>query len=117
MPFMTRRDLRDGETLVRKGEFADKMFYLAEGQLKIQELGKIVGPGSVIGEIGVFAKDHFRTATVICLSRCTIYEITENKTRELYFQNPGFGYAVLQLIIARLMENQEHVANNTLASS
>ena len=55
IPFMTRRDLREGEVLVRKGELADKMFYLADGQMKVEDIGKIVGPGSVIGEIGVFA--------------------------------------------------------------
>jgi hypothetical protein len=35
-----------------------------------------------------------------------VYELTERKTKELYFQNPAFGYAVMQLIIGRLLENQ-----------
>lgn len=106
MPFMTRRRLQANAVLVRKGDVADRMYYLAEGQLRVEEIGKVVGAGSVIGEIGVFAPDHFRTATVVCMTQCTVYEISENKTKELYFQNPGFGYAVLQLIIARLLENQ-----------
>jgi len=106
MPFMTRRHLRPGDVLLRKGELADKMYYLTEGELKIADIDKVVLPGNVIGEIGVFAPDHFRTATVVCLTPCTVYELSENKAKELYFQNPGFGYAVLQLIIARLLENQ-----------
>lgn len=109
MPFMTRRNLQANDVVVRKGDVADRMYYLAEGQLKVEDIGKVVDAGSVIGEIGVFAPDHVRTATVVCITPCTVYEISENKTKELYFQNPGFGYAVLQLIIARLLENQGQI--------
>jgi CRP-like cAMP-binding protein len=61
----------------------------------------------VIGEIGVFSPDRRRTATVVvCSTDCVAYELTERKTKELYFQNPAFGYAVMQLIVGRLLENQ-----------
>lgn len=77
------------------------------------ELGKTLGPGAVIGEIGVFAPDHRRTATVVaCSTDCVVYELTERKTRELYFQNPAFGYAVMQLIIRRLLENRRGPATS-----
>jgi CRP-like cAMP-binding protein len=62
---------------------------------------------AVIGEIGVFAPDHKRTATVTCRTNCVVYKLTERRTKELYFQNPAFGYGVLQLIIKRLLENQQ----------
>lgn len=39
-PFMTRRDLPARTTLITKGEWADKLYYLMEGQLEIVELGK-----------------------------------------------------------------------------
>jgi hypothetical protein len=45
-----------------------------------------------------------------------IYEITEGKAKELYFQDPSFGYAVLQLIITRLTENQMRLAQVKQAS-
>jgi CRP/FNR family transcriptional regulator, cyclic AMP receptor protein len=106
-PFMTMRRLRSGETLVNKGELADKLFYLQEGMIQIIELGKTLGPGSVVGEIGVFAPNHRRTATVRCQTDCVIYELAERKAMELYFQNPSFGYAVLQLIISRLLEQHQ----------
>jgi CRP/FNR family cyclic AMP-dependent transcriptional regulator len=106
-PFMTKRYLRSGATLVNKGDLADKLFYLQEGTIQIVGLNKTLGPGSVIGEIGVFAPDHRRTATVTCETDCIIYELAERKAMEFYFQNPSFGYAVLQLIISRLLENQQ----------
>ena len=107
LPFMTRRNLPAGTTLITKGDPADKLYYVMEGQIEIVEIGKTLGPGSVIGEIGLFAPDHRRTATVVvCSTDCVVYELTERKTKELYFQNPAFGYAVMQLIIGRLLENQ-----------
>ena len=105
-PLMTRRRFPAGTTLMRKGDVADKLYYLDSGRLAIAELDKTLEPGAVLGEIGVFAADQRRTATIVCLTDCDVYELTERRTKELYFQNPAFGYAVMQLIIARLLENQ-----------
>ncbi len=81
------------------------MFYLTKGNMEIRELGKVVGAGSVVGEIGVFARDRTRMATVVCSTDCEVYELSESKAKELYYQDPSFGYAVLQIIIARLLED------------
>ena len=107
LPFMVKRHFQSGTMLVSKGDLADKLFYVEEGQVEIVELNKILTSGAVLGEIGVFAPEHRRTATAKCKTDCVIYELTERKALELYFQNPSFGYAVLQLIISRLLENQQ----------
>jgi CRP/FNR family transcriptional regulator, cyclic AMP receptor protein len=105
LPLMSKRKLKAGETLVRKGEKADRMFYLASGVMKVVEIGKTIGPGAVLGEIGIFARDQKRTATVECVDDCEIYEISESRTKQLYFQNPAFGFAMMKVIIGRLAEN------------
>ena len=107
LPIMTHRRFRAGETLIRKGEPADRLFYLDRGEAKVVEIGKTVSSGSVLGEIGIFARDQRRTATVVCVTDCEIYELSESKTKELYYQDPSFGYAVLQIIISRLLENMK----------
>jgi len=117
LPFMSRRTFKAGHMLVRKGDEADRMFYLMRGNVEIQELGKIVGPGTLIGEIGVFARNRTRTATVMCNTDCEVYELSEIKAKELYFQNPAFGYAVLQIIISRLLENVNLSATSVKAIS
>jgi hypothetical protein len=38
-----------------------------------------------------------RMATVVCVTDCEVYELPESKAKELYFQDPPFGYAVLQI--------------------
>lgn len=108
LPFMSRRRVKAGETLIRKGDNADHMFYLVSGTMSIPELGKVLKPGAVLGEIGVFARDQKRMATVVCTEDCELYEMSENKAKQLYFQDRSFGLAVLQLIIARLTENMKY---------
>jgi CRP/FNR family transcriptional regulator, cyclic AMP receptor protein len=108
-PFMTRRLFHVGETLTRKGERADRLFYLARGQVLVEEIEKTIPSGTVLGEIGVFARDQVRMATVLCLTDCEVYELSESKAKQLYYQDPSFGYAILQIVIARLMENIDAV--------
>ncbi len=106
-PYMTKCSLAAGQTLVRKGEVADRLYVLADGELEITEFGKTLKPGAVVGEIGVFAPDQKRTATIVGLTACSLFELSESKAKQLYFQDRSFGFAVLQLIIARLEENNE----------
>jgi len=105
LPYMRRRVIAAGETLFRKGDFADCLYYIASGTLEIKEVGKVLTAKEVFGEIGIFAPDRKRTATVVCLTDCELFELGEQKAKELYFQNPSFGYAVIRLIILRLLEN------------
>jgi hypothetical protein len=109
LPYMKRRKFAAGETLVRKGDKADRLYYLVDGELEVVEFGKILKSGAMIGEIGVFAPNQARTATVECRTDCSVFELTEQKAKELYFQDRSFGFAVLQLIIARLVENNEQL--------
>jgi len=109
LPYMKRRKLAAGETLVQKGDKADRLYYLQDGELEIVEINKILKSGAMIGEIGVFAPKQTRTATVKCRTDCNVFELTEYKAKELYFQDRSFGFAVLQLIIARLVENNEQL--------
>jgi CRP/FNR family transcriptional regulator, cyclic AMP receptor protein len=109
LPFMVRRRFRAGETLMRKGEQADRLFYLVDGQIEVVEIRKTLSSGTVVGEIGVFAQHQQRMATVVCLTDCELYELSARRAKELYYQDPSFGYAVLQTIIGRLIENMEPI--------
>ncbi len=115
LPYMTRQNLVAGETLVHKGDKADRVYYLVDGELEITDFHKVLKSGAVVGEIGVFASKQVRTATVICRTDCSLFELTEHKAKQLYFQDRSFGFAVLQLIIARLMENNDRLMQSKTA--
>jgi len=107
LPFMSVRRAKAGELLARKGQQADQVFYLAEGELQLEELGKTIGRGSMIGEIGIFAPNQKRMATIRCKTDCYYYEMSGSRVKELHFHHPAFAYALLQMVIARLLENLE----------
>lgn len=109
LPYMTRRKFSAGETLVRKGERADRLYYLMDGEIEVVEFGKVLHAGVMLGEIGLFAPNQQRTATVICRTDCNTLELTESKAKQLYFQDRSFGFAVLQLIMSRLLEDNERL--------
>lgn len=109
LPYMTAQNLAAGQTLVRKGEKADRLYFLVDGTLEISELGKTLEPGAVLGEIGVFARDQERTATIVCRTDCRLFALSESKAKQLFFQDASFGFAVMQLIINRLLENNRRL--------
>lgn len=117
VPYMTQHKFSAGETLVRKGDVADRLFYLVDGELEIADFNKLLMPGAIVGEIGVFAPSQRRIATIVCRSNCTVLELTESKAKQLYFQDRSFGFAVLQLIISRLVENNERLRRTETAPS
>jgi hypothetical protein len=115
LPFMRQRRFRAETVLFRKGDKADRLFYVSRGSLEITELGIEVGPGAVIGEMGVFAPDQTRTASVTCKTDCELYELSGAKAKELYYQDPAFGFAVLGLIVRRMVENERLARTGALA--
>ena len=109
LPYMTLKKYAAGETLVRKGESADRLYYLANGELEVTEFNKVLMPGAIVGEIGVFAVNQLRTATVVCRTGGSLFELAGHKAKQLYFQDRSFSFAVLQVIIDRLIENNERL--------
>jgi CRP/FNR family transcriptional regulator, cyclic AMP receptor protein len=105
LPLMSHRSVKAGDVLINKDDKADRMFYLFSGAVEIPELNKRMEAGAVFGEIGIFSPEQKRTARVVCVSDCEIYEMSESRVKQLYYQNPAFGFAVIQLIISRLLEN------------
>jgi CRP/FNR family transcriptional regulator, cyclic AMP receptor protein len=90
IPHMKLRRMKAGETLMRRGDRVDSIYYLLDGQLELPELGKTLNPGAVVSEIGVFASDAKRTATIACRTDCRIYELTENQAKQLLLQDRKF---------------------------
>ena len=101
-PYMKRRRMRSGTVLFRQGDRADRVYVLAEGRLEVVESGRVVEAGEMFGEIGFFAPGRRRTATVRSLQPSTLLSIDETTFRQLFFQNPAFGFEVVRLIAGRL---------------
>ena len=105
IPLMTRQRFKSGDVLFRIGEPANSMYLILEGSLQLEEIGVTLGPGALVGEIGVFAPDNRRTGTAVCVSDVEIGAISDEKVLQLYYQNPTFGFYMFRLVVQRMLEN------------
>ncbi len=109
LPHMKRRTARAGETLWQRGDHATDMLYVESGTLRLVEHGTLLGPGELVGEIGLFSPDNRRTLTLACETNCVLHSLTAEAMAQLYYQNPKLGFHVMRLVVARLM-NDTHKA-------
>lgn len=102
-PYMKRRWLRAGAVIFRKGDPADKLYMLAAGRIELVEIGSVLEPGRIFGEIAFFSPERTRTLTARCLDRCLLLSINETAVKQLYHQNPEFGFQLIRLLAGRLI--------------
>lgn len=108
-PFMTRHSVKNGDVLFRKGEDADRMYYVVNGALLVQELNIRIEPGTAVGELAMLAPSRKRTQSVVCVEDAELLEMPYSRIEQLYYQNPTFGFYFLRLSSARLFDNIERL--------
>jgi hypothetical protein len=104
-PFMSRRSFRKGDIVFRKGDTADAMYYSVTGRYLLKEMGIAIPVGQVFGDLGFLAPDNRRTQTIECLEDGEVLTATYQQVKELYFQNPQFGFYFMRLTSERLFDN------------
>ncbi len=100
-PYMRSARLAAGTVLFRQGDVGDRLYLLADGRIELVEIGSHIAPGQIFGEISFFSPDRRRRLTARCATGCTVLSIDEDTVRQLYLQNPAFGYKMVQLVAAR----------------
>jgi CRP/FNR family transcriptional regulator, cyclic AMP receptor protein len=101
-PYMRSRRRRSGHVLFHKGDVADHLYLLASGRVELLEIGVVLEPGRIFGEIAFFSPDKRRTFTARCIEPCQVLSIDESTVRQLYYQNPEFGFELVGLVAGRL---------------
>jgi hypothetical protein len=104
-PFTTRKAIEAGRVMFRKGDQADRMFFILSGEFRVVEIGINISEGALVGELGFLSPGGKRTQTLECVADAVILEITYDRIEELYFQDPTFGLYFLRLSSARLFDN------------
>lgn len=101
-PFTRQRSVKAGEVLFRQGEPATEALVVLDGRFRAVESDTAIERGEMFGELGLVAKNQARTQTVVCEQAGTVLSLTYDEIRQLYFQNPKFGFFFLELVAARL---------------
>ena len=108
-PYMTRRAVQRGQILFRKGDVSTDMVYTITGRYRLNEISQDVGPGEVIGEIGLIAPENKRMLTFEAIEDGEVLTMGYSDVKQLYYQNPEFGFYLLQLISQRLFRDLERL--------
>ncbi|MCL1884172.1 MAG: methyl-accepting chemotaxis protein [Defluviitaleaceae bacterium] len=98
-----------GETIITEGEFADTMYFVLEGNVKVikshgtlnaKELA-ILKAGDLFGEMALFLKEP-RTATVIANSNVKVVQIHRDTVAKFMSNSPETAYVLIETLCARL---------------
>jgi CRP/FNR family transcriptional regulator, cyclic AMP receptor protein len=95
---------RRGDVIFERGDVADRMYVVAEGEVEIV-IGDIVidvvGPEGIFGEMALIGKEP-RSATARARSDCRIVEIPEKRFLYLTQETPYFALEVMRVMADRL---------------
>lgn len=100
--FMTRKTLKAGAHVFRKGDPARDLYYLEAGTIRLVELGIDLHAHEVFGEIAFFAKTRSRMSSAVCATDVVLRTLTHDALLDLYQRDPTFGLFLVHLITARL---------------
>jgi CRP/FNR family transcriptional regulator, cyclic AMP receptor protein len=106
LPYTRPKRFKAGDIMMARGDYATAAYYIVSGEVEIVELGLTYGKGNLLGEIGLFAPDGRRGLTIRCKTDVETARIDYDRFKELYFQNPQFGFRVLRLIVARFQQSR-----------
>jgi CRP-like cAMP-binding protein len=101
-PYMKQSKRKRGDVLFRQGDDADHLYILVDGRIEFPENGASIGPGEMFGEIAFFSPERKRTLSARCAEDCVLLSINQSTVRELYYQNPAFGFEIVGLVAGRL---------------
>lgn len=94
-------------SLISEQTPADKAYLILDGQVSVRKAGAEIarlGPGDVIGEIGI-VNHKLRTASVISLSPLEVIHFTREALEQLLVDVPAFGEALRSTTADRLDGN------------
>ena len=107
LPYTRPVHFKAGDLIMQRGEYATAAFYITSGEVELVEINQSYEKGTLVGEIGLFAPQGRRNMTVRCTTDVDAAQIDYDRFKELYFQNPQFGFRLLHLIVARMQTNVE----------
>jgi CRP/FNR family transcriptional regulator, cyclic AMP receptor protein len=107
LPYTRPKNFKAGAIIMERGEYATAAYYIVSGEVEVVDINQTFGKGTLIGEIGLFTPDGRRTKTVRCKTDVQTAAIDYDQFKELYFQNPQFGFRLLHLVVARFQTNNE----------
>lgn len=102
MRYLSAQSVPAGTLIVRRGEMAQSMYFIAEGEVEIELPGEAVrlGPGQFFGEIAILHKT-LRTANVRATEPTKLLILDAYDLQTLINRNPEIGEAIRTVAATR----------------
>ena len=104
-PFMKETGRKAGEVLFSHGDYADRLYMILTGEVRLVEIDHTLRAGDLFGEIGLFSADHRRTQTARAITDVELLWISESELAQICHSNPGLSFYFLRLTTNRLIAN------------
>jgi CRP/FNR family cyclic AMP-dependent transcriptional regulator len=111
MPFMTFEKFEAGSQIFSKGDPADRLYVVIEGEVRVEGVEQTIKKGDIFGEIGLFSCKGLRTGTVSAVGQVETTWINRPAVIKVFEDHPDFALALTMLIASRLIENQTTLRN------
>jgi sigma-B regulation protein RsbU (phosphoserine phosphatase) len=111
-----------GTLLLREGESGGRLLVLLDGQVEVvkalgtdgERLLAIRGPGSIIGEMSLFACDGRHTASVRARTALKILSMAHSEMAALLSRQPALAYEMVRTLSTRLEESENLTIHDLL---
>ncbi len=103
-----------GQTIFQKGDVADRMYAILEGEVEIFIDGKLLdttGAGGIVGEMALIDASP-RSATAIAKTECKLVPVDQKRFTFLVQQTPQFSINVMKIMIERIRKLDALVLQN-----
>ncbi len=98
------KSYRAGETIFERGDPAECMYVVADGEVEVsvaEQIVNVLGREAIFGELALIAKEP-RSATARARTDCRLVEISEKRFLYLVHETPNFALEVMRVLAARL---------------
>ena len=106
---VSERRVEAGESICRRGEPADEVFFLAHGNLAVVADGQLVAtltPGSIAGELGPLGP-AVRCADLVALTGADLFVVSAEGLRRMLSESPGLRRGVTPVLADRADQNEQ----------
>jgi len=103
-----------GQTIFQKGDVADYMYAILDGEVEIFIDGKLLdttGVGGIVGEMALIDASP-RRGTAIAKTECKLVPVDQKRFTFLVQQTPQFSINVMKIMIERIRRLDALVLQN-----
>jgi serine phosphatase RsbU (regulator of sigma subunit) len=109
-------DLEPGGLLFREGEAGACCYFIMQGEVEVlkaldtsdERLLAVRGPGTPLGEMGLFSRVHARTASVRARTPLQVLGMQRHDLEGLLQRQPALAFELIQTLSQHLDESENH---------